>query len=460
MKRALGGVAVLIVILVSIGVWVQKSELPKYQEAFLYAFGPYEFVRSIQDLSGQRQAQDGLFTTDAIRAANPEWTDGPFLNRHIHSSQLADHTRRSVTTPNNDTLYTSAVLELSATPVELRLPDMGERYNSVALMDVFTDQFAHIGPRETGGEGGTYWIMGPDDTSAAPPGVAVIRAPGNDVWLLARTFVSGQSDLAAAQSAQSGIIVRPVFPDRPVKPFASQVSDLGESENFVAVVNEALARNPDHPHTRRAVNFADVGLGKDATPGLVARFLWSLVTPQAEAAITEQVNRQLSANMGWSVPPDNIGYYGEDDRTRAAIALIGFGALRREDAIYYRMTQTEDGAVLDGTKSYQMILPPDVPAQAFWSIALYEPDETGRFFFYENPTGRHSLNSASEGLRDRADGRVVLSIGPNAPAGQEGNWLPTPRGPFAAFFRVYHPTADAIANGWMPPPITPQENGD
>ena len=392
-------------------------------------------------------------TAESIRNSNPEWTSSAFLNRHVHNYELADHKRRTVTTPNNDTLYSSAVLELSATPVELILPEVGERYLSVALMDVFTDQFAHIGPRETGGKRGAYWIVGPDDNTGAPEGVTKIRATGNDVWLLARTFVSGQSDLAAARTAQQGIVVRPVFPDKSPKPFETLVTEVSDSRNFLNVVNEALTRNPTHPQSKRAANYSAIGLGPNSALGPIERLYWSVVTPKAEAAIAGQVNERLSENVGWSDPPHNIGYYGEDDATRSAIALIGFGALRRKDAIYYRMTRTEDGALLDGAKNYQMIIPENVPAQAFWSISLYEPDNTGRYFFYETATGRHSLNSASKELTRRDDGSILLHLSSKPPSGETTNWMPTPDGPFAAFFRVYLPDEQAIKNGWAPPPI-------
>ena len=450
-KRVSFGALILVLVAGAIGVWTAQTELPKYRGAFLYAFGPYECVRSIQDFSGQRETDGGRFSAEAISEAAGESAGGVLLNREIHNRRLADHTLRAVTTPNADTLYTSAVLELSQTPVELILPDVGERYVSVAFMDVFTDQFAHIGPRETGGESSVYWILGPQDTTPVPDGVGTIRATGNDVWLLARIFVSGHADLDDARSAQNGIRVRPVFPDRTPIPFTTRVTDIDDSKNFMAVVGEALARNPDHPQSARVEEFSKIKRGIDARYNPIERLFWSLVTPRAEAAITERVNEQLAAQLDWSAPPVNIGYYRDDDLLRSAIALIGFGALRREDAMYYRMIRTADGADLRGEKSYQMTLPPDVPAQAFWSIAIYKPDETGRFFFYENPTGRHALISGSEGLAIEADGSIVLHIAPDAPEDKVTNWLPTPDGRFAAFFRLYLPTDEAVQSGWVPP---------
>ena len=430
------------------------SELGRYRSAFLYAYGPYEFARAMQDLSAQRESQGGLLTADMLRQAYPDLTGRIIVNRHVHSTELADYRFRSVTTPNNDTLYTSAVLDLSVTPVELRLPETVDRYVSVALMDAFTDQFAHIGPRETRGKEQIYWIQGPGDPLPAPAGVSIIRATGNDVWLLARVFVSGLDDLSAARAMQQGIVVQPVFPDRAIKPFRHKVTEVSDAENFLNVVNEILARNPEHPQAQRAGLFPQLDISKASDPGPVRRFIWSQLTGRAEAAITRQIDKIVSSGKGWTTPPETIGNYGEDDLTRAAIALIGFGALRRSDAIYFRMMRTEQGDRLDGSKSYQMILPANVPAEAFWSMALYQPDGSGRFFFYETATGRHSLNAGSSGLIVNQAGHIVLHIGPEPPQEPGMNWMPTPDGHFAAFFRLYLPKPEALNAGWTPPPLT------
>src|ERR1700733_6255346 len=60
------------------------------------------------------------------------------VNRFSHRRVLAGHTHRLVTTPNNDTLYSSAVLDLSAGPVALEVPVFGGRYFSIALIDACT----------------------------------------------------------------------------------------------------------------------------------------------------------------------------------------------------------------------------------------------------------------------------------------------------------------------------------
>src|SRR5882672_4259481 len=54
-----------------------------------------------------------------VDEANPQRQK---LNRFHHVPQLADHRARSVTTPNHDTLYSSAWLDLSVEPLFLTVP--------------------------------------------------------------------------------------------------------------------------------------------------------------------------------------------------------------------------------------------------------------------------------------------------------------------------------------------------
>ena len=84
----------------------------------------------------------------------------------FHQRDLLTVATQRVTSPNNDTLYSRAMLDLSRGPVELILPPSGDRYLSVALMDMFTNNFAVLGTRPTGAEGGRFGLAGP--TGPAP----------------------------------------------------------------------------------------------------------------------------------------------------------------------------------------------------------------------------------------------------------------------------------------------------
>jgi hypothetical protein len=428
-------------------------------DAFFYAFGPYEFARSMQALSGQIDVGDTLVSEDALAdAAKRAGGADVLINRQIHVRDLADERIRSVTAPNNDTLYTSAVLELSKTPVRLTMPDSGDRYLSVALMDMFTDQ-RMVGHSEKGGKGGTYLIVGPD--SPVMDGPDMIRMPSNDVWLLARTFVAGVDDLDAARAVQSGIVVAPVDATVEPLPFATLAPAKLEPRSFLSLTNEVLGRSPSHPQVSRAMPFADKGIvpGKldvwdDLSPGV--RAAWDAWLPRSLDMLRNGLSRAQD-KPGWNAPPLILGDYGDNDLVRAAIALIGFGALKTEDARYFRTETDAQGRELTGHATYRMVIPPaGVPVKAFWSLSVYKPDADGRLYFFEVPIGRHSINSGSSDLVEREDGSIVLHLSPERPQDKNVVWVPTPEGPFQAIFRTYRPEKPVNDGSWTVPPLEKQ----
>jgi hypothetical protein len=107
-----------------------------------------------------------------------------------------------------------------------------------------------------------------------------------------------------------------------------------------------------------------------------------------------------------------------------------------------------DGKPLSGDASYKLTLPPNVPAQLFWSLTLYET---------ENASGlaTEARRFPSLGSRDKpvqnSDGTIDLYIGPKAPDGKEANWLATAPGRgFFAILRLYGPGERAIGYSWKP----------
>jgi hypothetical protein len=426
-------------------------------DTFFYAYGPYEFARTIQSLSGQTDVDTSIISKEALREAKAHLSGGAFLNREIHVTELADETMRAVTAPNNDTLYTSAVLELSRTPVRLTLPKSGSRYLSVAFFDIFTDQAAILGPREHRGRGGEYFVVGPD--GVAPKNANVLRLPSNDIWMLARTFVAGPEDLDSARRTQSGITVRAVDETAKPKPFITKAPRGLKGQRFLALTNEVLGRSPGHPQVKRAASFAERGI----VPGeldtwdrlrRVTRARWNRVLPRTEPLLKKGLDLQRAAH-GWTRPPSILADYGANDLVRAAVALIGFGALRPEDALYFNTAVDGDGQSLDGRNTYAMTLPAGgVPVDAFWSLSLYAPDRSGRLFFYSTPTNRHSVNSRSDNLVRREDGTIELRMSREKPADKSVVWMPLPDGPFEAIFRTYLPEKALLTGQWQVPPIT------
>lgn len=440
------------------GAFQIAHETHSLRQAVLYAYGPYEFARSIQALSGQVE-RAGLIDRDLIKSIHPDWTGEAFLNRHIHMSDLSDHNSRSVTAPNNDTLYTSAVLDLALGPVEVRVPDSTNRYLSLAFMNMFHDQIAYIGTRATRGKGGIFWIVGPENFVDAPSNVTLIRSDFNDLWMLGRVFVSGTSDLEPARAVQRQITVAPVDPSNSGRPFVTRARSAADSRNYVTLVNEVLARSPLAGQSLRASGFDTFGIrpgDTEAYDRLPAwrRSLWSIAARRTEHQLNEALKLRQAETRGWLVPPPILGQYGDDDEVRAGVALIGFGALSLDEAIYLRAMTDAQGRPLDGRNSYQLQIPPGgVPTDAFWSLSIYKADETNRLYFYPNDIDRYAINSASEAILYQADGSIMVNMQHEPPEDPSHVWMPVPKGPFQTFFRTYLPRAEIKSGQWQAPPI-------
>jgi hypothetical protein len=94
--------------------------------------------------------------------------------------------------PNNDTLYVIAALDLRAGPLVLHVPDTADRYYVLQFVDAWTNNFAYIGRRVTGTAEQEFLLVGPDDTAQAPAGMDVVRAPTGVVTIVGRVQINGQ----------------------------------------------------------------------------------------------------------------------------------------------------------------------------------------------------------------------------------------------------------------------------
>ena len=377
------------------------------------------------------------------------------VNLLVHRRTLADESSRDVTTPNNDTLYSSAWLDLSAGPVILTLPALPNRYHSAALMDLWTDNFAILGTRASLGKGGRFAIAGPGWTGARPDGTVLVRSPTNDVWLLIRTLIDGPADVDAARTAQLGYGLQASVALSPGRP--SPLPAQPDAATFIDSVGAALARGPVPPQHRAR-------LGRLAATGLISGASWASLSPSQQAVwsanfatFTAELRGGIAATgtvvNGWSYPNAIIGDFGQDDTTRARVALGGLAALPPVEAMYLTAVSDSTGKPLNGSKSYRLRIPTGgVPAKAFWSLTMYEIAADGRLFFAADPLKRFAIGDRTPGLKVGPNGEIDLLIGNRQPA-DTSNWLPAPAGPFRTVLRAYLPKGELLTGKWKLPAL-------
>ncbi len=412
--------------------------------AYAYALPLYEMMRARH-----------------LQVSKAEALGAPGVNRLYARTTLADASTRDVTTPNNDTLYSSAWLDLAGGPVILDAPAIPKRYHSAALMDVFTNNVAIVGTR-SGGAGGRFLIAGPGWTGTPPAGATVLRSPTNDAWLLVRVLVDGPADLAAATGLVRGFTLEvPADHAKPV-PVKAVPTAIPDAATFLAVVDEALARNPGGPATRARPELASAGIGASVDPASVAPAVlaaWSAALPGLRAEFAGGLDAAGTLVDGWSYPGPGIGRYGDsDDAARARTALGGLGALPRTEAVYLSARADAAGAPLTGAKAYTVHVPAKLPVGSFWSLTMYRQDASGRLYFVDTPSKRFAVGDRTPDLRAERDGSFDIFVQPKPPSGERiVNWLPSPAGPFRLVFRAYLPKDGLLDGSFHLPPVAVTE---
>jgi hypothetical protein len=394
-----------------------------------------------------------LVALDAVRARSA--AAGQPVNSFRHARAPSNPKTQKVTAPNNDTLASSAFIDLSAGPLRISVPPTGARYFSLQMMDAYTNTFCILGTRTTGPEGGEHLLVGPDQ--AAPP--RAIRAPTPTVWALGRMLADGEADLPAAHRLQDGLkIVAGAAAPPPAGPPVAPAAPWPE---FFAQVQRLLARNPP-PATDDAVlrRIARLGLGPGGrfdparfTAAERAQIAAGTARGRAEIQGLDAVFRRVG---GWAYQSAQIGDYGQDYRLRAATCQWGIGALTAQEAMYARAAGEDGSYFYPGGTSWRLRFPKGglPPVDAFWSLTLYRAEPDGKVYYFDNPAGRYSIGDRS-GLTPGADGATDIWIGPDDPGGaRSGAWLPAPPdGRFVLLMRAYLPRRAMVDGTYLLPPV-------
>lgn len=417
-----------------------SPEIRELRAAFRFAFPLYEMMRT-RGLQLARAEEAGF--PAAVNAILPKLT-------------LADATTREVTTPNNDTLYGSAWLDLSQGPVILTMPPLPNRYHSASLMSLQTDVVGLFGTR-TGGKGGRYAIVGPDYSGITPEGTELVRSPTNDAWLLIRVLVNDDRDLAAASNALTSFGMR--GPRAGTPPLMAAPPVAPDAATFLAVVNDAIARSGSPALKTRAAAFGALGLTTKWDNVIQEkRSLWAKSLPALRAELRSGLSDPKSVVQGWSYPPFDIAQYGDNDDLRAAVALGGLAALPRVEALYLTARTDAAGATLEGSKSYRVKMPANMPVGSFWSLTMYQVEPDGRLFFVPNELNRFALGDRSRFMHAERDGSYEIFVQGPKPSGERVvNWLPAPKGKFVLIYRAQLPRAEFLDGSFRLPPVTTDE---
>jgi len=394
------------------------------------------------------------------------------INQFIHIRKFPDSTFTDVVSPNADTLYSAAWIDLLREPMVLSVPAMS-RYYVMQMLDAWTNVFASPGTRTTGNGKGDFAIIGPFWSGGIPDGMKALHSPTRFLLLAGRTQTNGENDYEAVNAIQDQYRLTPLSAwNKPytaptfvpfdagidiVTPPVEQVMNM-DASRFFSRLNTLMRDNPLPATDSTALErFARIGV----TPG--RRFDSKTLEPAtvdavgkgveaARKTIVSETGRSHGKNVnGWETLGGNTGKFGIDYKSRAFVALISLGANLPEDAIYPHTRTDTEGRSLNGKNTYVIhFRKGQLPlVNAFWSITAYN----SKRFFIPNPVNRHAIGDRDK-LKLEADGSLKIHLSKTSPGpDKESNWLPVGDDDFNLMMRLYWPNPEAVNGNWIMPAV-------
>jgi hypothetical protein len=432
---------------------------------------PCAFAQNIPPAEVQAIARDAYVYSYAMMESYQTWRTqavdktangyvGGF-NVFRHYSEPFTPDDKDIVTPNNDTPYSWAWLDLRAEPMVVTVPTVPkDRYYVMQWIDLFTQNFAYIGVRSTGFGAGSYLIAGPKWKGEKPDGIKeVFKAETEIVGTLTRTALQGPEDVSNVKAIQAQYKLEPLStflkqsapPAPPTIDFPPYDKAKARTHDFIGYLNFLLqfAEPPVASEVEIRRRFEKIGIA----PG--KRWDASKVDPATLAAIGAGVKEGQAEIDALAAKTFNTnGLFGSRAQLKTNYLQRDVGAMKGlygnslEEAWY-------GGYLCDGSKPSEVRftkanLP---PAKFFWSMTMYTlPDR----FLYANPLKRYSIGDRTKGLEYGKDGSLTIYVSNASPGNaKESNWLPAPAGKCSLVARVYGPSKAAMTGEWKLPPLQP-----
>jgi hypothetical protein len=303
-------------------------------------------------------------------------------------------------------------------------------------------------------------------------------------WLLLRAFRTPEGDAGPAVAALKQVQVYP-FAQKDAPPEMIHVNAAGKTLDTIHPVDiryfEDLADlvNQEHEDAIDAETLgmlASIGIVKGqafAPDERMQRILNEAAKVGSAMALVTSYDTRLPLqrypDRQW-IEIGNTGYpeYRKDNYTMLdGLSLMGWFATGSAKAmvrpvlgkgsVYMWTFKDGQGAWLNGSQSYRLHLPQGIPAGNFWSIVLYDVWTRAML---ANGQEAPSKNSFDQRIQSNEDGSVDLYFGPEAPSGQESNWIRTVPGKgWFTIFRLYGPLEGYMEKTWKPGDVEKVTNG-
>ncbi len=401
---------------------------------------------------------------------------GVIPNKTVALTEQLIDARSLWLTPNTTTPYAHAEINVKNGPVVIEV-------GSPVISILDNAYFLYVGDiglgnAQDGGKGGKYLVVGQDYKGEIPKGYIVLKTNTYRQWMLTRPFQLPNEPLEETLSKfKKGIKIYPLAEANNPQPVefmnisGKKYSTLHATDSSIYdELNEVIQYEPANTGDPELLGLAKaIGIekGKEFKPDA-----------RMQKILTEAASLGNAAYRGVMFKPRNPDVYFYPDRKWFSPLSSGSyeflsktGARLIDDRVGFHLFATgvtpfmvkptvgagsvyeigsmdETGKMLDGGKTYSVTLPGPVPARDFWSFMVYD-NQTRSILETDQKTG--GVDSKLAGMKKSEDGSVTIFFGPQAPKGQEKNWVQTvPNKGFNVLLRLYGPEQAWFDKTWKP----------
>jgi hypothetical protein len=377
-------------------------------------------------------------------------------------------------TANSESIYASSWLDLKNGPIVVESPP-----NSLGLVDDFWFRYVtdlgNVGPDK--GKGGKFLFLPPDYTGKVPEGYFVFKSSTYGNWFMIRGFKVNGDPKPAVESFKKNLRIYPLT--KAANPPLTKFINVSGSEHntihandfsFFEEVNQIVQEEPNaalDPETLGLLASIGIEKGKPFAPDeRMKKILTEAVavgnaTARAILFKSRIKEAYFYPNSAWCT--SFIGgsyeflkqpgvrnldartmmfYYATGITPAMSMKIIGAGSA------YAGAFVDSDGKPFDGSKTYKLNLPANIPAKTFWSVMLYDNQTRSML---QTDARFPGIGSGDKGLQKNSDGSIDIYFGPKAPVGKESNWVQTVPGKgWNTLLRLYGPLESWFNKTWRP----------
>ena len=425
-----------------------------------------DFLRGVQSFLTAFSAASLYQTRAGYRTFGPD-------NRTVLIAESFTDSCTLYLVPNTETIYLTAWVDTKGGPLVIESPS-----DVLGLIDDFWCRYVTDMGRagRDKGKGGKFLLLPPDYKGDVPEGYFIAQSPtyGNFVFL--RGFVKNDDPAPTIMNMKNNFRIYPLAQaaNPPQMKFVNMSGQYfncipANDFSFFSDLNQVIQEEPLEavdPEVRGLLASIGIVKGKPYAPDarmkriLIDAAAVGNATARTITFSTRDSNAFLYPGKSWKMgfigadykfsPGDILNldartyffYLATGVTPAMMVKMVGIGS-------QYALTEHDaSGHYLNGSGSYSMHLPPNIPAKDFWSVIVYDPQTRS---LLQTDQRYPSTGSQKKGIIYNNDKSVDIYFGPVAPAGKEANWIQTiPGRAFWVSLRLYGPLEPWFDKTWQP----------